>query len=144
MIHYNHFDPPIPPEPWVNISSSEESNISFIIKKDGVIYINYHRNKTNNKKITLDLEFLKIKLSVLFTQFITEVYNALSYTNKLEIEIESFGINCCQIKAEGNIDKFFGLREQFDEFNHNYVLDLQDPNNISLKIINDMRKLFES
>jgi hypothetical protein len=143
MIHYNNFEPPIPLEQWKNISSNEEANLSFAIKNDGVIYFNYHRNRTDNGKITLNLELLGIKLRILFTEIISQIYNLMNYTDKLRIEMNSFGLNHCQIIGEEFPVKFFGLREEHTEFKHQYVLNLQDPINISTLIIRDLRQLFE-
>ncbi|KKM74253.1 hypothetical protein LCGC14_1402150 [marine sediment metagenome] len=141
-IDYSTFLYPIIPNKWISIRKNIRFN-NLVIKKDGVILFSSSQNDLINDKVRLNLTILSINLKIFFSQVIPEIYENMNYDKKLNIKIESFGLNDCILQNGDFPEKFKLLREIPSKLNKSYILNLQNPIKISDIIILDIRRLFK-
>lgn len=142
IIDYSAFLHPIIPEKWMSERKSDRFN-NIMIKNDGVILFITSQNVLLNDKFILNLNHLSNYLEILFSQIIPKIYNQMNYEDRLNIDVDFFGLSLSYLQNGDNPEDFKLPRDTSSIFSHSYILNLQNPIKINNIIILDIRRLFE-
>jgi len=142
IIDYSAFLIPIHPDKWMSERKSDRFN-NIMIKQDGVILFITSQNVLIDNKVILDLKHLSRHLEILFTQIIPEIYEKMNYEDRLNIDIDCFGLSDSYLQIGEYPENVKLPRDTSSIFSQSYILNLQNPIKISDIIILDIRRLFE-
>ncbi len=136
------FEKPIIIEKWFTISKNDYFPNSIIIKKDGVIFYNYHQNTRYNGKVIFYIKQLREYLKTLFICIIPKIYIQMEYDDSLILDVNLFNLNNCYIRETQSSGELKPVTISSESYEKSYDLKFQVLNKAHRKILRDIKILF--